>query len=56
MAKATRPLPTDAELEILQVFWTRGASTLREVFERFMTWWTDRAYHEVIMVLLLTAF
>jgi BlaI family transcriptional regulator, penicillinase repressor len=33
MAKGNRPLPTDAELEILQVLWTRGPSTVREVFE-----------------------
>jgi predicted transcriptional regulator len=33
MARANRPLPTDAELEILQVLWTRGPSTVRDVFE-----------------------
>jgi predicted transcriptional regulator len=33
MAKGSRPLPTDAELEILQVLWARGPSTVREVFE-----------------------
>src|SRR5437870_352494 len=27
------PLPTDAELEILTVIWSRGASTVREVHE-----------------------
>ena len=27
------PLPTEAELEVLQVLWVRGASTVREVFE-----------------------
>jgi predicted transcriptional regulator len=27
------PRPTDAELEILTVLWSRGASTVREVFE-----------------------
>jgi predicted transcriptional regulator len=27
------PDPTDAELEILQVLWRRGASTVRDVFE-----------------------
>jgi len=26
-------LPTDSELQILQVLWKRGASTVREVFE-----------------------
>ncbi len=30
-AKASRP--TDAELEILQVLWSRGPSTVREVFQ-----------------------
>jgi BlaI family transcriptional regulator, penicillinase repressor len=33
MAKANRPLPTAGELEILQVLWTRGPSTVRDVFE-----------------------
>jgi BlaI family transcriptional regulator, penicillinase repressor len=33
MAKGNRPLPTDAELEILHVLWARGPSTVREVFE-----------------------
>jgi BlaI family transcriptional regulator, penicillinase repressor len=28
-----QPIPTDAELEILRVLWTRGPSTVREVFE-----------------------
>jgi predicted transcriptional regulator len=28
---ATRPLPTDSELEILRVLWDRGPSTVREV-------------------------
>jgi len=26
-----KPLPTDAELEILRVLWDRGPSTVREV-------------------------
>jgi predicted transcriptional regulator len=31
---AAKPLrPTDSELEILTVLWSRGASTVREVFE-----------------------
>lgn len=30
---AQRPLPTDAELAILNVLWRRGPSTVREVFE-----------------------
>jgi len=30
---ATRQRPTDAELEILNVLWQRGASTVREVHE-----------------------
>lgn len=33
MARATRPLPTDAELEILRVLWSRGPSTVREVYD-----------------------
>lgn len=31
--RALRPRPTDAELEILNVLWTRGASTVREVHD-----------------------
>jgi predicted transcriptional regulator len=33
MAKVTPPRPTDAELEILQVLWTKGPCTVREVYE-----------------------
>ena len=32
MAKAT-PLPTSSELEILQVIWRRGPTTVREVYK-----------------------
>ena len=28
-----QPRPTDAELEILRIIWSRGPSTVREVFE-----------------------
>lgn len=30
---AARPTPTDAELDILRVLWTRGKSTVREVHD-----------------------
>jgi predicted transcriptional regulator len=33
MTPATPPRPTDAELAILRVLWTRGPSTVREVAE-----------------------
>jgi BlaI family penicillinase repressor len=33
MAKHTTPRPTDAELAILRVLWSRGASTVRQVHE-----------------------
>ena len=33
MPVAPHPQPTDGELEILQVLWDRGPSTVREVFE-----------------------
>ena len=33
MARATNSRPTDAELEILAVLWSRGPSTVREVYE-----------------------
>ena len=32
MAKTMNKRPTDAELQILRVLWSRGASTVREVF------------------------
>ncbi len=35
MKKRELPQPTDAELAILQVIWSRGASTVREVHETF---------------------
>jgi BlaI family transcriptional regulator, penicillinase repressor len=33
MPSKNLPRPTDAELEILNVLWTRGPSTVREVYE-----------------------
>jgi predicted transcriptional regulator len=33
MARSKPPQPTDAELEILQVLWSRGPSTVRDVHE-----------------------
>jgi len=33
MPRERRPLPTDAELEILRVLWDRGPSTVRDVFD-----------------------
>lgn len=33
MAKTPPKKPTEAELEILQVLWTRGPSTVRQVFD-----------------------
>jgi predicted transcriptional regulator len=33
MFKKSKPRPTDAELEILNVLWQRGPSTVREVYE-----------------------
>jgi predicted transcriptional regulator len=33
MPRATVPRPTDAELEILRVLWSRGPSTVRDVHE-----------------------
>jgi BlaI family penicillinase repressor len=33
MAKKTLPRPTEAELELLQVLWQRGPSTVREIHE-----------------------
>ncbi len=32
MTKARNKRPTDAELEILRVLWTRGQSTVRDIF------------------------
>src|SRR5580693_8414923 len=33
MAKKSLPRPTEAELELLQVLWQRGPSTVREIHE-----------------------
>jgi predicted transcriptional regulator len=33
MARPKLPRPTDAELEILNVLWRRGPSTVREIHE-----------------------
>jgi predicted transcriptional regulator len=33
MSKPTTPRPTDAELAILRVLWSRGASTVRQVHD-----------------------
>jgi predicted transcriptional regulator len=33
MPQGNRPQPTDGELEILQVLWQRGPSTVRDVYE-----------------------
>jgi predicted transcriptional regulator len=37
MPRQKPPQPTDAELEILQVLWTRGPSTVRDVHESMAT-------------------
>ena len=34
MKKPSTPKPTEAELAILRVLWTRGSSTVREVWEQ----------------------
>ena len=34
MAESPPPQPSDAELEILQVLWNRGPSTVRDVWEQ----------------------
>jgi predicted transcriptional regulator len=49
-----RKRPTPAELEILDVLWTRGPSTVREVFERLNA---DRAtgYTTVLKLLQIMA-
>ena len=33
MSRGNRLLPTDAELEILRILWSRGPSTVRDVYE-----------------------
>jgi predicted transcriptional regulator len=33
MARPPKPKPTDAELEVLRILWTRGPSTVREVHD-----------------------
>lgn len=38
MTKRKLPRPTDAEMEILNVLFRRGASTVREVYEEINKW------------------
>jgi BlaI family transcriptional regulator, penicillinase repressor len=44
------PRPTDAELEILTVLWSRGPSTVREVHETILQW-KPAQYTTVLKVL-----
>lgn len=46
------PLPTDAELAILNVLWARGPSTVREVFDELTA---DTGYTTVLKTLQIMA-
>ncbi len=48
MARPKTPHPTAAELEVLQILWDRGPSTVREVLETLPR---ERAYTSVMSLL-----
>jgi predicted transcriptional regulator len=48
MARPVYPHPTPAELEVLQILWDRGPSTVREVLEAIPR---ERAYTSVMSLL-----
>ena len=48
MARPKSPHPTPAELEVLQILWERGPSTVREVLEALPK---ERAYTSVMSLL-----
>lgn len=48
MARPKQPHPTQAELEVLQILWDRGPSTVREVLETVPR---DLAYTSVMSLL-----
>jgi len=50
VTKARNKRPTDAELEILRVLWTRGASTVRDIF-REITDARDVGYTTVLKIM-----
>ncbi len=48
MARPKQPHPTQGELEVLQILWERGPSTVREVLEALPK---ERAYTSVMSLL-----
>lgn len=52
MARPKTAGPTDRELEILQVLWARGPSTIRDVFE-VLDQKSKTAYTSVLTILLI---
>ena len=54
MARRKLETPTEGELEILQVLWDRGASTVREVLE-VLNPKRERAYTSVMSLLNIMA-
>ncbi|MEZ4302882.1 MAG: BlaI/MecI/CopY family transcriptional regulator, partial [Polyangiaceae bacterium] len=51
----TRPLPTDAELALLQVLWRRGPSTVRDVHEELRGEGEGSGYTTVLKLLQIMA-
>lgn len=54
-AAAATPRPTDAELEILNVLWQRGASTVRDVHQAIMQTRPAMGYTTVLKLMQIMA-
>lgn len=55
MAKKNLPRPTDAELEILNVLWRRGPSTVRDVHEAILRSRPQTGYTTVLKLMQIMA-
>jgi predicted transcriptional regulator len=53
--RAAKPRPTDAELEILNVLWQRGASTVREVHQAITRTRPSMGYTTVLKLMQIMA-
>jgi predicted transcriptional regulator len=54
-AAATKPRPTDAELEILNVLWQRGACTVRDVHQAITRTRPSMGYTTVLKLMQIMA-
>ena len=55
MPKRSAPRPTDAELEILNVLWQRGASTVREVHQAISRTKSSVGYTTILKLMQIMA-